>query len=69
MRSLATLILAAAPLLAAPVPKPVSAGGPGAVKRLKQWLRLGHTYGTFAHFDAVKRIDTTEELLAAVEAG
>ena len=41
----------------------------GAVKRLKQWLRLAQTYGTFAHFDAVKRIESAADLLAAVEAG
>jgi tRNA-dihydrouridine synthase C len=40
----------------------------GGVKRLKQWLRLAAAYGTFAHFDAVKRATTAGELLAVVEA-
>lgn len=38
------------------------------VGRLKQWLRLAATVGTFARFDAVKRAATLEELFAAVEA-
>lgn len=39
----------------------------GALKRLKQWLRLAHTYRTFAHFDAVKRAASVQELLAVVD--
>jgi tRNA-dihydrouridine synthase C len=38
----------------------------GALKRLKQWLRLASTYGTFAHFDAVKLTTSVDELLAVV---
>lgn len=39
----------------------------GALKRLKQWLRLASNYATFAHFDAVKLTASVEELLAVVE--
>jgi tRNA-dihydrouridine synthase C len=39
----------------------------GGVKRLKQWLRLAAAYGTFAHFDAIKRATTAAELLAVVD--
>jgi tRNA-dihydrouridine synthase C len=39
----------------------------GGVKRLKQWLRLAAAYGTFAHFDAVKRATSVGELLAVVD--
>jgi tRNA-dihydrouridine synthase C len=41
-----------------------SAGG--LVKRLKQWLRMAASYGTFARFDEVKRAGSVAELLAAL---
>jgi tRNA-dihydrouridine synthase C len=34
--------------------------------RLKQWLRLAATFGTFPRFDAVRRCRSAEELLAAL---
>lgn len=37
------------------------------VMRLKQWLRLAATHGTFAHFDAIKRSRTSDELLATLD--
>ena len=37
--------------------------------RLKQWLRVAATAGTFARFDAVKRAESVEELFAALDAG
>jgi tRNA-dihydrouridine synthase C len=37
------------------------------VGRLKQWLKMAATVGTFARFDAVKRAGTVEELFAALE--
>jgi hypothetical protein len=40
----------------------------GALKRLKQWLRIAAAYGTFAHFDAVKRAASVDELLRVVDA-
>ncbi len=36
------------------------------VMRLKQWLRLAATHGTFAHFDAIKRSRSADELLATL---
>jgi tRNA-dihydrouridine synthase C len=38
----------------------------GAVKRVKQWLRMAAAHGTFARFDAVKRAAGVAELLAAL---
>jgi tRNA-dihydrouridine synthase C len=38
--------------------------GPGAVRRLKQWLRMAATFGSFAGFDAIKRTTSVEELFA-----
>lgn len=38
------------------------------VGRLKQWLRLAATAGTFARFDAIKRAPTLDALFAALEA-
>nr|MCU0706632.1 tRNA-dihydrouridine synthase family protein [Fimbriiglobus sp.] len=38
----------------------------GSLKRLKQWLRFATLCGTFAHFDAIKRTTTVEELLKVV---
>jgi tRNA-dihydrouridine synthase C len=38
----------------------------GALKRLKQWLRIASACGTFAHFDRVKRTTSVEELMAMV---
>lgn len=35
--------------------------------RLKQWLRVAATAGTFTRFDAVKRAASAEELFAALE--
>lgn len=32
------------------------------VHRLKQWLKLAHSYGDFAHFDRAKHAQTVEEL-------
>lgn len=37
-----------------------------AVKRVKQWLRLAALCGRFGRFDAVKRLDTLPDLLAAL---
>ena len=37
------------------------------VRRLKQWLKMAATVGTFHRFDEVKRADTVEELLATLE--
>lgn len=34
------------------------------VPRMKQWLRMAATFGSFAHFDAIKRTRTAAELLA-----
>lgn len=31
--------------------------------RLKQWLKLASTFGDFAHFDAIKRSDSVDEIL------
>jgi tRNA-dihydrouridine synthase C len=36
--------------------------------RLKQWLRVAATAGTFARFDVVKRAESVEELFAALDA-
>ena len=36
------------------------------VRRLKQWLNTAAKAGTFTRFDAVKRVETTEELFAAL---
>ena len=38
------------------------------VGRLKQWLKMAATVGTFARFDAVKRAVSVEELFAALGA-
>ena len=38
----------------------------GTVRRLKQWLHLAATHGSFAAFHAVKRADTTDEVFAAL---
>ena len=35
----------------------------GSVRRMKQWLKLATTHGTFAAFDAIKRTENVEELL------
>ena len=40
----------------------------GTVSRLKRWLNLAQSRGRFAHFDAVKRAETVDELLAGVAA-
>ena len=40
----------------------------GLLKRLKQWLKWAELYGDFRHFDAVKRMETPEELFAALDA-
>jgi tRNA-dihydrouridine synthase C len=32
--------------------------------RMKQWLNLAHRYGTFRHFDALKRSESVEELIS-----
>jgi tRNA-dihydrouridine synthase C len=37
------------------------------VGRLKQWLKMAATVGTFARFDAVKRAGSVKELFAALE--
>jgi tRNA-dihydrouridine synthase C len=39
-----------------------------AVLRLKQWLRMASACGTFAHFDAVKRARTPDEVFAVLDA-
>jgi hypothetical protein len=31
---------------------------------MKQWLKLAATFGTFAHFDRVKRAGSLDELFA-----
>ena len=36
------------------------------VSRLKQWLKIAATAGTFTHFDAIKRATSVEELLATL---
>ncbi|HLK14554.1 MAG TPA: tRNA-dihydrouridine synthase family protein [Fimbriimonadaceae bacterium] len=36
------------------------------VKRLKQWLNIADKHGAFDRFEAVKRVDSLEELLAGV---
>ena len=36
------------------------------VRRLKQWLKLGAAFGTFDRFDAVKRVETVEEVFAGL---
>jgi tRNA-dihydrouridine synthase C len=38
-----------------------------AVHRMKQWLRLAATHGSFTGFNAVKRARTPDELLAILE--
>lgn len=38
----------------------------GAVRKLKQWLRIAANCGAFAGFDAVKRAATVDELFAAL---
>lgn len=44
-------------------------GSPGRIlRRLKQWLSLATRYGTFTQFDAVKRVESLEELFAALDA-
>ncbi|HEY1189736.1 MAG TPA: tRNA-dihydrouridine synthase family protein [Gemmata sp.] len=37
------------------------------VSRLKQWLRLASQFGSFEHFDRVKRTESVSELFAALE--
>lgn len=37
------------------------------VSRLKQWLRLAAQFGSFEHFDRVKRTETLAELFAALD--
>jgi tRNA-dihydrouridine synthase C len=37
------------------------------LRRLKQWLKLAATLGTFAGFDAVKRTESVEELFACLQ--
>lgn len=46
----------------------VEVAGPNArtLARLKQWLNLAHRFGDFPHFEAVKRLDSVEELLRCV---
>ena len=39
----------------------------GNVRRLKQWLSMATRFGTFAHFDAVKRMETVEELFVELQ--
>jgi tRNA-dihydrouridine synthase C len=39
----------------------------GNVRRLKQWLSMAARFGTFAHFDAVKRTESVEELFEVME--
>jgi tRNA-dihydrouridine synthase C len=39
------------------------------VGRLKQWLKMASTVGTFDRFDAIKRAGSVEELFAALEEG
>jgi tRNA-dihydrouridine synthase C len=39
------------------------------VCRLKQWLKLAATFGTFTRFDAIKRSRSAEELFAALGNG
>lgn len=34
------------------------------VHRFKQWLKIASTFGDFPHFEAIKRANTVEELLA-----
>jgi tRNA-dihydrouridine synthase C len=34
--------------------------------RMKQWLKLAATFGTFARFDAIKRASSVEELIAGL---
>ncbi len=43
-------------------------GGPTrqTLSRLKQWLKLGSRYGTFAEFDAIKRAQSVEELFTTL---
>jgi len=43
-------------------------GGPTrqTLSRLKQWLKLGSRYGTFAEFDSIKRAQSVEELFATL---
>jgi len=38
----------------------------GNVRRLKQWLSMAARFGTFAHFDTVKRTESVEELFAVL---
>ena len=37
------------------------------VVRLKQWLRLAATHGSFPHFDAIKRTRSADELFATLD--
>ena len=39
----------------------------GNVRRLKQWLSMAARFGTFEHFDAIKRTESVEELFAVME--
>ncbi len=39
----------------------------GAVRRLKQWLSLAAAHGGFTGFDAIKRVASVEDLLAAFQ--
>ena len=41
----------------------------GAVRRMKQWLKMAATRGTFADFAAIKRAETVVELIAGVMPG
>ncbi|QDU20247.1 tRNA dihydrouridine synthase [Urbifossiella limnaea] len=45
---------------------PASPGG--TVRRLKQWLAMAARHGGFAGFEVVKRVETLDDLLAAVVA-
>ena len=45
---------------------PDSSNGP--VRRMKQWLKMAATRGTFDHFDAIKRAANVEELFAILKA-
>jgi tRNA-dihydrouridine synthase C len=42
--------------------------GPRGVQRIKQWLNLAQKHGGFGAFDRVKRIETVEEMLIALQA-
>jgi tRNA-dihydrouridine synthase C len=39
----------------------------GTVRRMKQWLKMAATRGTFVGFDAIKRAENVEELFSSLE--